>query len=52
MHRYDRYGEPIEIETPRPHEASCRNGWLGEDSEGRPVPCTICRPHLQKETQR
>lgn len=28
------------------HAAACRRGWLGEDSEGRPIPCTRCRPHL------
>lgn len=23
----------------------CRSGWLGEDEEGRPAPCLVCRPH-------
>lgn len=35
---------------PRPapvHPAACVGGWLGEDSEGRPVPCLTCRPHLR-----
>ena len=26
----------------------CRNGWNGEDEQGRPIPCLICRPHLWK----
>lgn len=52
--RYDRTGEPYDepgVAAPRPHEARCRSGWLGEDAEGRPVPCTVCRPHLRKERQ-
>jgi hypothetical protein len=28
------------------HMARCRDGWLGEDNDGRPVPCLHCRPHL------
>lgn len=28
------------------HAAQCRGGWLGEDTEGRPIPCGVCRPHL------
>lgn len=28
------------------HDARCENGWLGEDEDGRPVPCRACRPHL------
>lgn len=48
MRRYDRYGDPIEPEHIPPHEARCKNGWLGEDAEGRPIPCTRCRPHLTK----
>lgn len=30
----------------RYHDPACRFGWLGEDREGRPIPCGICRPHL------
>lgn len=40
------------VMPPRPHEARCRNGWLGEDSGGRPVPCLVCRPHLVERRQR
>lgn len=29
-----------------PHDPRCRAGWLGEDTDGRPIPCTTCRPHL------
>lgn len=32
----------------RRHAAKCRGGWLGEDAEGRPVPCDRCRPHLDR----
>jgi len=28
------------------HDERCRRGWLGEDDEGRPIPCLTCRPHL------
>jgi hypothetical protein len=28
------------------HTEQCRDGWLGEDSERRPVPCSRCRPWL------
>lgn len=34
------------------HSAStphgCHRGWLGEDLDGRPIPCLRCRPHLRK----
>lgn len=30
----------------REHAEQCRGGWLGEDDEGRPVPCLTCRPSL------
>ena len=23
---------------------ACRNGWIGEDPEGRPIPCPNCKP--------
>ena len=26
----------------------CARGWVGEDSEGRPVPCLTCKPHLRR----
>lgn len=36
---------PIEqLERVQPHR--CAGGWVGEDAEGRPIPCRRCRPHL------
>lgn len=35
-------------EPDEPHR--CADGWLGEDSEGRPRPCPECRPHLHHHT--
>lgn len=40
----DRTGERIDDS----HDPRCRNGWLGYDSERRPIPCFTCRPHLRK----
>lgn len=28
------------------HDPRCRGGWLGEDHEGRRIPCLVCKPHL------
>ena len=39
----DRTGEEIE-----PHR--CGNGWIGETSDGRPIPCLICKPHLGRRS--
>lgn len=52
----DRYGEPTEgvVTSTAPsggHDPRCRRGWLGEDLDGRPVPCLICRPHLAQTVQ-
>lgn len=33
----------------RPHSDTahdCQGGWIGDDDEGRPIPCPKCRPHL------
>jgi hypothetical protein len=30
----------------REHDERCRSGWLGDDAEGRPIPCPVHRPHL------
>lgn len=30
----------------RVHAERCHDGWLGEDHDGRPVACSVCRPHL------
>lgn len=35
-----------ELQSRRDHAERCRRGWLGEDSEGRPIPCPVCRPWL------
>lgn len=54
MTRYDRYGEPIDDDEPTaysPAEHQCDQGWLGEDHDGRPIPCLVCRPHLRKGHQ-
>lgn len=50
MTRRDRYGEPAPAE-PVPtatvdHDPSCRNGYLGEDDNGHPIPCPDCKPWL------
>lgn len=37
----DRSGDPV-------LDHDCRRGWLGEDDEGRPIPCLVCRPHLSR----
>lgn len=34
------------------HPASCEDGWLGEDPQGRLVPCLVCRPHLARGSLR
>lgn len=49
--RRDRTGELIEDDEPdlvlhRDHDPRCRDGWLGEDDDGRLIPCLTCRPHL------
>lgn len=28
----------------RAHAERCHAGWLGEDAQGRPVPCPACHP--------
>lgn len=43
--RRDRTGELVLVEDYERHY--CRRGWTGEDSEGRPIPCHRCRPHLR-----
>lgn len=59
--RLDRTGELIEPEDTstttvtserpkRPGCAHCSDGWIGFDSEMRPIPCYRCRPHLREGT--
>lgn len=40
---YDRTGEPVDLDDHDP--ATCPK-WLGEDDEGRPIPCLRCKTHL------
>ncbi|QSE90307.1 hypothetical protein JWS13_17610 [Rhodococcus pseudokoreensis] len=44
----NRFGEDVEAATPsnRPHHLDCKRGWLGQDLDGRPIPCIQCKPHL------
>lgn len=30
----------------RDHDRNCTRGWLGEDDQGRPIACLVCRPWL------
>jgi hypothetical protein len=47
MNALDRTGEPIDPDTPEDdHPYGCEDGWLGEDAQGRPRPCPVCRPHI------
>lgn len=48
----DRFGERLDPE-PLPHtvDDAC-GGWLGEDPEGRPIPCLVHRPHLRPAKRR
>lgn len=50
MTRLDRWGDPIEDEEPDPIHR-CDGGWLGEDDQGRPIPCLTCRPHLERKSR-
>jgi hypothetical protein len=29
-------------------EHRCSDGWIGEDLDGRPRPCPVCRGHLRR----
>lgn len=40
---HDRTGEQLDDDA---HDPRCKSGWLGDDLDGRPVPCLVCRPHL------
>lgn len=48
--RRDRTGELLDDEDqaePEPERHLCNGGWLGEDEQGRPRPCSSCKPHLR-----
>lgn len=45
----DRYGE-ADVPTARCRDPRCKRGWLGEDDEGRRIPCLACKPHLIRGT--
>lgn len=49
----DRYGEVVDLDAParKPHDPRCRNGWIGDDEDGRPIPCRQCKPHLEHTTR-
>lgn len=51
----DRAGDLVPEPAPAPPrpargaqrtEHGCVAGWLGEDEQGRPVACEVCRPHV------
>ncbi len=47
----DRYGNPDERKCSDPRCGNGRpKGWVGEDDEGRPIPCLQCKDHLLKGT--
>lgn len=55
MGRLDRFGEPLDETSDADvelHDPRCRNGWLGEDSQGRAIFCPKCKPHLVDKLNR
>lgn len=48
----NRYGDTLDDDpvvasrATTTHDPRCRSGWLGEDLDGRIIPCLRCRPHL------
>lgn len=45
----DRYGDSDSTKPPC-RDPRCRKGWVGQDDEGRPIPCLYCKDHLIKGT--
>ena len=44
----DRDGDLYPHVEPEPEQCTCSGtGWSEQDSEGRPKPCLVCRPHLR-----
>ena len=53
MTHRDRSGEVIE-QPPTigsPHDPRCRDGWLPETTDARPVPCLVCRPEIGRQVE-
>lgn len=46
---WDDLGGGVLVDVPPAVPHRCVDGWAGEDSDGRPVPCSTCRPHLRRE---
>lgn len=48
----DRQGERLDKPPCRDPRCGngCPKGWLGYDSEGRPIPCLYCKDHLLRGT--
>jgi len=40
--RRDRDGSEL-VDDPATEQHVCQDGWVGEDQDGRPWPCPICR---------
>jgi hypothetical protein len=40
-----------DVEAAPMHEPDC-TGWLGEDLDGRPRPCPICKPDVVRRHRR
>lgn len=45
-------GDLVLDPDPAPPTHRCREGWTGEDEQGRPIPCLACRPHLMPRVPR
>lgn len=42
----DRSGD--DLEPAPPHDPDRCPKWLGEDDDGHPIPCLLCKPHLTR----
>ena len=54
MTRRDRTGDLVDDQpgVVEWHDPRCRAGWLPETTDRRPVPCTVCRPHIGQQQER
>lgn len=49
MIRRGRDGEVLEVDEEDDDELHrCVGGWVGEDDDGRPLPCPTCKPWTTK----